>query len=211
MNTDSVTFARGDSGRLIDVLVFLAESSAHSLTVRPLSSAPADTAQAIRKAVSEDGYDADSKLKDVLVLHMVFGRVERDIIVAHLSTEVKGSPSSIDYVVEGPVLLGRSYGNYKPDVVFLDYEVRTATSDSVFLVGDTEYLGNWDTNLALPLEFTGAGRGAYHWFIRMPFRQGQKAEFKFLKRTTQWEVGSNRTFTAGDQDVATSDNFREAQ
>ena len=118
MNTDSVTFARGDSGRLIDVLVFLAESSAHSLTVRPLSSAPADTAQAIRKAVSEDGYDADSKLKDVLVLHMVFGRVERDIIVAHLSTEVKGSPSSIDYVVEGPVLLGRSYGNYKPDVVF---------------------------------------------------------------------------------------------
>lgn len=210
MNKDYVTFARGDSGGLINILVFLAQSSDHSLSTRSLSTIPADAAQTIRSAVSEDGYDANSKLKDVVVLHMVSGRVERDIIVAHLSTEVKGSPSSIDYVVEGPVLLGRSYGSYKPDVVFLDYEVRTATSDPVFLLGNTEYLGNWNVEQALPLAFTGAGRGGYHWFIRIPFQQGQQAEFKFLKKTTEWEAGSNRTFTASDQDVATSDNFREA-
>ena len=208
MNTDFVNFARGDSGRLINVLVFLAQSSAHSLAVRPLATIPTDAAHTIRSAVSEDGYDADSNLKDVSVLHMVFGRVERDIIIAHLSTEVKGSPSSIDYVVEGPVLLGRDYGDYKPDFVFLDYEIRTGSADPVFLVGDTAYLGNWQADRALPLEFTGAGRGGYHWSIRIPLRQGQGVEFKFLKRATEWETGSNRTFTAGDQDVATSDNFR---
>jgi Starch binding domain len=207
---DFVTLARGDSGRLIDILTFLAQSSAHSIAVKPLSAIPPDAAEALKQAVSEDGYDANKDLKGgVCILHLVSGRVERDIILAHLSTEVVGSPSSIDYVVEGSVLVGRNYRNDKPDVIFLDYEIRTDSSDPVFLVGNTEYLGSWDPASAVPLQFTGAGPGGFHWSVRIPLRRGATIDFKFLKQLAVWEAGQNRTFTAGDQDVSTSDNFHD--
>ena len=55
----------------------------------------------------------------------------------------------------------------------------------------------------------GLGPVGYHWLIRIPLRPGQRIEFKFIRKVTVWEAGDNRTFTAGDQNASTSDNFRE--
>jgi hypothetical protein len=207
MATDLVSFTRGDAAGLLNVIDFLSISADHSLKGEQLDKIPAEAAQTLRQAVAEDGHDADVDLAGgVTVLHMVSGRVERKVVVAHIGL---GGLNSIAYVVEGPRLLGRLYRSGRPEVVFLEHEVRTGDDNPVYVTGNTEYLGNWDTARALPLEPTGSGPGGYHWLIRIPLRPGQRIEFKFIKKVTVWEAGGNRDFTAGDQNATTSDNFRE--
>jgi hypothetical protein len=207
MATDFGSFARGDAAGLLDVLHFLAISADHSITGESLDRIPEDAARTLRRAVAEDGHDADRDLGgSVTVLHMVSGRVERKVIIAHLGL---GGLNSIVYVVEGSRLLGRLYQSGRPEVVFLEHEIRTGDNNPVYVTGNTEYLGRWDTARALPLEYTGSGRGGHHWLTRIPLRPGQRIEFKFIKKITVWEAGGNRDFTAGDQNATTSDNFRE--
>lgn len=206
MSSDFGSFARGDAARLLDALRFLAISVDHSITGVRLDQLPEEAARTLRRAVAEDGYDPDRDLgESVTALNMVSGRVERKVIFAHLAL---GGTNSLDYVVEGPRLLGRTYRNARPQFVFLEHEIRTGDNNPVYVTGNTEYLGNWDPARALPLEYTGFGRGGHHWLIRIPLRPGQRIEFKFIKKITVWEAGDNRDFTAGDQNVTTSDNFR---
>jgi len=207
MSDDFVSFTRGDAAGLLDVIDFLSISADHSIRGARLDEIPAEAAQTLRQAVAEDGHDADRDLSGgVTVLHMVSGRVERKVIVAHLGLE---GVNSIAYVVERAKLLGRHYRSGRPGVVFLEHEIRTGDNSPVYVTGNTEYLGNWDPARALPLESTGSGHGGHHWLIHIPLRPGQRIEFKFIKKTTVWESGLNRDFTAGDQNASTSDNFRE--
>jgi len=207
MSDDFLAFARGDAVGLLSVIDFLSISADHSIRGERLDDLPEEAARTLRQAVAEDGHDADRDLGGgVTVLNMVSGRVERKVVIAHLAL---GGINSITYVVEGPKLLGRHYRNGRPEIVFLEHEIRTCDDSPVYVTGNTEYLGNWDPARALPLESTGSGRGGHHWSIRIPLRPGQSIEFKFIRKTTVWESGGNRSFTAGDQNASTSDNFRE--
>jgi hypothetical protein len=142
----------GDVARLVEVFAFLmtsADYSRRSITLDELAKALPDAHNSVTNALAEDGHESEDDRLALSILHMVFGRVERDIVVAHLGVG-KFSQSSIEYIIEGRDLLGRRYRFADPDVAFLEHEIRTGDSAPVYVVGNTPVLGKWDPERALP-------------------------------------------------------------
>lgn len=210
--SEVVSVASGSVAETIEVLSFLAGSADHSLrtiSLAQLKKQFVETYTTLGDAMREDGFPIDGKSAvSPSLLHLVSGRVERDVVIARL--QVDGSISSIDYVLEGSRLLGRRFLLSAADAAFLDHEVITDDSTPVFVTGSNTLLGNWEPERALPLSDGGSGRGGHHWFVRIPALLGETLEFKFLKKLSRWEAGANRTFHADRPGtVTTSDRFRE--
>ena len=94
----------------MEIIAFLANSTdggVRSATLKTISSKAADT---ICFAAADDGHDAEHDLTSIIAMSMVNGRSPREVVVAHLPTS-EHDHGSIDYVVEGGVVVGRLYRN----------------------------------------------------------------------------------------------------
>jgi hypothetical protein len=211
---DIVITGTGDAARLIEAFTFLIGSADHgtrAVTLEELEKELPDAAISLRTAIGEDGFDAEPNLERLYlsVTRMVSGRVERDVLIGRLSLTEFGQ-SSVEYVIEGKILLGRRYRFTGRKLAFLEHEIRTGDREPVFVTGNTAILGNWNTERALPLGYNGFGRGGHHWSLIIPVFVGETIEFKFIKKAVIWENGLNRTFTADREGtLTTSDQFRE--
>ena len=64
------------------------------------------------------------------------------------------------------------------------FDVEASWTDEVYLCGDSENLGNWDSTKAVKLRNLGDGK----FRIRKRFTYGQVVEFKFLRKPDWHDV-----------------------
>jgi len=94
----------------------------------------------------------------------------------------------------------------KAPVTHSTWLVATHDEQPVYVVGNTQELGEWNPDKALIMQHCGHSHNAHRWNINLIFPRGQELEFKFIHKAQDgqvaWEAGENRIFQAEDGDTA---------
>lgn len=132
------------------------------------------------------------------------------VIVSWSDTQIKAKVPSVAAgktnvkVTTSGGVTSNTYTNYdiltgaQVMVRFVVNNAYTAYGQDVYLTGNVEELGNWDTSKAIGAMFNQVEYQYPSWYFDVSVPAGTNLQFKFIKKngtSVTWESGSNHTYT----------------
>lgn len=177
------------------------------------------TAESNGPSIGHVGPMVGQQGNDITITGEGFGSSNGNVFFGNETAEVK-SWSDSEIVVTIPALAAGKYAvtvetssqvssnNYEGfeiltnQLVPVRFVVDNAETDygtSIYLVGNTQELGNWDVDKAIGPFFNQVMYQYPSWYYDIGVPAGQEIEFKFVKKDSQgnvtWESGTNRTYS----------------